>query len=203
MNKSKLVILVGIDGSGKSSLLSHLEKEGYFVSHWRRLAKLSLPEPLNFKNPAEVVQTLRGRRRLEFIWGYISSEWEYLIKPTLESGKNVISDGFFIRFFIKEKIYKRLSTSELLERSPLTGGEFVIMIDAPPQIAFRRKGTLKISPYECFEGPEDFVYFQTLQRGALLNYVEKFPHVVVNGMLAREKLAEEVLKTLRENQIDP
>lgn len=203
MKKGKLVILVGIDGSGKSTLLSYLESRGYFTSHWRKLHNFSLPRPLNFENPGDAVQDLNGQERLDFIWAYIDSEWKYLIKPTLEIGKNVISDGFFIRFFIKEKIYKKLPINELLERSPLTGNEFLIMIDVPPEIAFKRKAILKVSPYECFKNPEDFVYFQTLQRKALLKYIEKLPHIVVNGVLTKEKLANEVLKILNENQIAP
>lgn len=203
MKKGKLVILVGIDGSGKSTLLSYLESKGYFVSHWRRLASFSLPKPLNFKNPAEVVQTLRNQKRLEFIWGYISSEREYLIRPALEVGRNVISDGFFIRFLIKEKIYKKLPIKELLKRSPLSGKEFIIMVDVPPEIALKRKIKRKISPYECFRNPEDFVYFQSLQRKALLKFVKKFPHVVVKGVLSKKELAEEVLLKLKENRIEP
>ena len=203
MKKGRLAILVGIDGSGKSSLLSRLEKEGYFVSHWRKLAKLSLPKSLNFTNPAEMVQTLRGQKRLEFLWGYIDSEWKYLIKPTLESGSNVVSDGFFIRFLAKEKIYQRLSTTEFVKRSPLTGDEFVIMIDVPPKIAFKRKKKLVISPYECLKSPQDFVDFQSLQRKILLELIKKFSHIVVDGRLQKGKLAKRVLLALKENQIEP
>lgn len=203
MKKGKLVILVGIDGSGKSTLLSYLEKKGYFVSHWRKLSSLPLPQRLNFKNPAEVVQTLCDQERLEFIWGYINSEWEYLIKPTLETDRNVISDGLFIRFLVKEKIYKKLPIKELVRRSPLSGNEFIIMVDVPPEIAFNRKTNLKISPYECFRDPQDFVHFQSLQRKALLRFIEKIPHIIVDGMLSKTELAKEVLLKLKEYQIEP
>lgn len=139
IGKGKLVILAGIDGSGKSTLLSSLAEKGYYISHWKKLESLSLPKALNFRNPGEVVQTLDGPGRLEFIWDYINFEWEYLIKPALELGRDVIADRFFIGFFIKEKIYKRLPLDELERRSPLTGGEFIIMIDTPPAVAIKRK----------------------------------------------------------------
>jgi hypothetical protein len=115
----------------------------------------------------------------------------------------VISDGFFIRFFAKEKIYNRLAINELLGRSPLTGNEFVIMVDVSPQLAFRRKVISNISLYECFKTLEDFVYFQTLQRKVLLKCVQKFPHVVVKGALPKGKLAAKVLGILSENKIKP
>jgi len=203
MKKGNLVILVGIDGSGKSTLLANLENKGYFTSHWRKLKGLSLQTPLNFENPGEIVQTLKGQKRLKFIWGYVSSEYDYLIKPALSVGKSVISDGFFIRFLIKEKIYKRLPIRELLKRSPLRGDEFIIMIDVSPKIAYERKIGLEISPYECFKTPEDFVYFQSLQRKFLLDYIKEFPHLVINGELPRNKLARIVLNALKENQIYP
>lgn len=203
MNKGKLVILIGIDGSGKSSLLSTLKKEGYFTSHWRKLKSFSLPKPLNFENPAEEVQELQDQKRLEFIWSYIRAEWEYLIKPTLETGRNVISDGFFIRFYVKERIYKRLPVDELLKYSPLTGQELIIMVDLPPEVAFQRKISQGISVYECFNGPNDFVRFQSFQRKALLEYAKNFPHVIVEGILERKKLAKRVLEILAENRITP
>lgn len=203
IKQGKLTILVGIDGSGKSTLASYLEKRGYFVSHWRKLRTVSLPKPLNFENPAEIVQTLNGQERLDFILAYIKSEWKNLIKPMLKIGKNVISDGFFIRFFIKEKIYKRLAIEKFLIQSPLKGNELIIMIDTPPEIAFKRKAKSKISPYEYFETPQDFVYFQRLQRKFLLEFIKIFPHVIINGMLPKATLIKEVLIKLKENQIEP
>lgn len=203
MKKAKLVILVGIDGSGKSTILSYLEKKGYLVSHWRKLAKLPLSKSLNFRNPAEVVQTLSGKKRFKFLWRYIDSEWKYLIRPALEHGNNIVSDGFFIRFLTKEKIYQKLAVTEFVKRSPLMGKELIIMIDVPPQVALERKKKLIISPYECLKSPDDFIYFQSLQRKILLELIKRFPHVVIDGTLPKEKLAKKVLLVLKENQIEP
>jgi thymidylate kinase len=201
--KGKLVILVGIDGSGKSTIASYLEKKGYFVSYWRKLKSFSLPKPLNFDNPAEVVQSLRGQERLDFILAYVNSEWEYLVKPTLNIGMNVISDGFFIRFFIKEKIYKKLVIEKFLAQSLLKGDELIIMIDTPVEIAFKRKSKSKISPYECFKNPQDFIYFQRIQRKLLLEFIKNFPHVIIDGRLLKAKIAKEVLIKLKENHLEP
>src|SRR3989344_7488653 len=106
MNNARLVILVGVDGSGKTTLLNGLEKYGYKVSHWKRL-KTIIPNKLDYDTPAYEVQKLSGKKRLDFIHKYISFEWKYLIYPSLQEGINVISDGFFIRFLVKEKIYKK------------------------------------------------------------------------------------------------
>ncbi|GEM_PF-4124522 len=205
MRRGNLVILVGIDGSGKSTLLANLENKGYFTSHWRKLKDLPLWPPLNFENPGEVVQTLKGQNRLRFIWRYISAEWKYLIKPKIVAGRNVLSDGFFIRFFAKEKTYRKLPIKELEKRSPLTGSEFVVMIDLPPDIAYERKRDLKISPYEYFETPFDFIKFQSLQRRKILSYIKmkRFPYVVVDGNKHPTQLANEVLKLLEERKIYP
>jgi len=205
MKRGNLVILVGIDGSGKSTLLANLENKGYFTSHWRKLKGLPLQTPLNFENPGEDVQTLTGQKRLRFIWRYISAEWKYLIKPNLIAGRNVISDGFFLRFFAKEKIYRKIPIEELEKRSPLTGSEFVVMIDLPPAIAYERKRGLKISPYEYFRAPSDFIKFQSLQRKEILSYIKikRFPYVVIDGTKPPSQLTNEVLKLLEKRKIFP
>lgn len=202
MKRGRLVILVGIDGSGKSTITSYLEKKGYFVSHWRKLETVPLKKPLNFENPAETVQTLSGQERLDFIWAYISSEWKYLIKPALNNGENVIADGFFVRFFVKEEIYKRLPIEKFLRQSPLKGDELIIMIDLPPEIAFKRRVKSKISPYECLKTPKDFIYFQKLQRKFLLKFIKSFPHIIINGILPKTTLTKEVLMKLKENRVE-
>lgn len=201
MKKGRLVILIGIDGSGKSTLLSYLEKKGYFVSHWKKLSGLPLSKPLNFDNPGELVQNLKGKERLDFLWEDINSEWKNLIKPTLEAGENVVSDGFFIRFVAKEKIYKKLVIDDLLRRSPLEGKEFVVMIDTPPAVALKRKAKMKISPYEFFNRPEDFLEFQSRQRKVLLDCLKGFPHFLVDGTIAPKKLGDLVFKKLKKRQI--
>jgi thymidylate kinase len=203
MKKGSLAVLAGIDGAGKSTVLLRLENDGFFTSHWRKLEKLPQVKNLNFKNPAEVVQTLEGEKRLKFIWSYINLEQKYLIAPTLEAGRNVVSDSFFVKFFVKEQIYKRLNLKEFSKRNPFVGDELFIMIDVPPEIAFQRKTVSKISPYECFRTPQDFIEFQTLQRQNLLTFIKKFPHTILDGTLPENDLIKKVKTILFKNQMRP
>ncbi len=133
----KLIVILGIDGSGKSTVINSLEELGYRVTHWRRLRNII--KDLNFINPAQEVQTLDGEARLKFISKYIESEWKYLIKPYLERGVDVISDGYFVRFYAKEKVYQRLNIKRLKKHLFLPTNVMFILLDTPPVIALERK----------------------------------------------------------------
>ncbi len=181
----KLGILVGIDGSGKSTLVGGLEQNGYKVTHWRKLKQVC-PE-LDFATPAEQVQTLDGEERLKFILNYIQSD--------------VISDGFFARFYAKEKIYKKLNLDDFKGHCPLGGEEIFIMLDAPPNIALERKGINTLSPYEYLTVPDDFVFFQSRQRDELLAFIKDYKFYILDGRNTKEELLNETLDILRSNAI--
>ena len=202
MNKEgRLVILAGIDGSGKSSLLASLEHYGFVVSHWKRLRNVQLAKPLDFETPSQKVQMLSGKDRLVFIANYIKAEWNYLILPRLKQKKNVISDGFFIKFYAKECVYKRLDIDKLLSYSPLTGREFFILIDVPPLVAAERKKGIGVTPYECLHSAEDFILFQGKQRKILLSFIQNFDYVIIDGMQSKGTLLREVLYELKKRSI--
>lgn len=195
----ELSIIVGVDGSGKSTLVSGLEQNGYKTTHWRKLKQVC-PD-LDFTTPAERVQALNGEERLNFILSYIQSEWERLIRPLRESGVDVISDGFFARFYAKESIYKRLNLDDLKKHCPLNGDEIFIMLDTPPGTALERKGLDPISPYEYLSDPSDFAIFQSKQREELLKYIKDYKFYILNGRKTREELLNETIDILRNNAI--
>lgn len=203
MNDGRLVLITGIDGSGKRSVLSELEDMGYEVSHWRRLSGINLKQSLDFINPASYVQTLDGVRRLDFIKGYIKAEWDSLIEPYLVSGKNIVADSFFIKFFAKEQIYKRLVIDDLLKLSPLKGNELVIFIDTPPRIAHQRKKGQTVSEYEYKSSPQDFENFQARLRDNILKFTDTYERTIINGCVDKGAILRKVLQILEYNNILP
>jgi len=197
--RGSLSILVGIDGSGKTTLVNGLEQNGYKTTHWKKLKQIC-PE-LNVKNPAEELQLLDGEERLLFISNYIQSEWNKLIQPLRDDGINVISDSFFAKFYAKEKVYKRLNLDDLKKQCPLNGKEVFIMLDTPTEVAFDRKKIDTITPYECLNGPDDFVSFQSRQRKELLEFVKDYKFYLLNGEKSKEELLNETLNILKDNRI--
>jgi len=195
----RLTILVGIDGSGKSTLVNGLEQNGYETTHWRKLKQIC-PD-LNFTTPAEMVQTLDGEERLVFILNYIQSEWKHLIQPVRESGVDVISDGFFARFYAKESIYKRLNVDNLKRHCPLSGDEIFIMLDTPSSIALERKGLDSLSPYEYLNVPDDFTLFQSRQKEELLTFIKDYQFYILDGKKVKEELLGETIDILKNNVI--
>lgn len=194
--EGRLIILVGIDGSGKSTLVRGLEQNGYKATHWRKLRE-KCPE-LDFTSPAESVQKLDGEERLSFILSYIQSEWRYLIQPLRKRGVDVISDGFFARFYAKEKIYQRMNLDHLRRHCPLDGNAIFIMVDTPPAVALGRKGLDQLSPYEFFRGPEDFVEFQQRQRDELMNFIKGYKYYLLDGNKSKDMLLSETLAILKD-----
>ena len=203
MNRNNLIIICGIDGGGKSNLLKKLEQCGYYTSHWTKLENLDLTEKLNFNNPGNYIQTLVGKDRLNFIKGYVQSEWRYLIQPILQKRVNVIADSFFIKFYCKEQIYNKLSLENLLKTSPLTGNEFIIIIDTPPKIAFLRKQNQKISSYEYYKSQDDFIIFQKKLRINILNFTKGFERVIIDGTEDKNILSNSIRKILIEHNLYP
>lgn len=192
-------ILVGIDGSGKTTLVGGLEQNGYRATHWKKIKQIR-PD-LNFTNPAEEIQSLDNNERLLFILNYIQSEWDGLIQPLRRNGINVISDGFFVKFYAKEMVYKKLDLDDLAKHCPLDKSEIIIMIDTPPEIAYDRKSKDTITPYECLNAPEDFVLFQSRQREELFKFIKDYKFYVLDGRNTKEELLNETLGILSKNAI--
>lgn len=195
--KGKLAVILGIDGCGKSSVVSRLHSEGYSTTHWKKLKKLNIP--LNFTNPGEKIQTLKGEERLNFLKKYIFSEWYYLINPKLKAGLDVIANSFFFKFYAKEIIYKRLSIKQLEKLNPLTGAEIIIFLDTPPAIALERKAKLNLTPYEFLKKPDDFIDFQQKQREVLLANIKNYKHYLIDGLKNKNQIYKAILRILEEN----
>jgi thymidylate kinase len=195
----RLSIVLGIDGSGKSTAMAHLRSHGYAISHWKHLKDAGY-DALNFTNPSEELSVLRGTARLDYIRPYIVGEWE-LVAAELTAGVDVISDGLYVKFYVKERIYDRLDLAALAKLDPLPADTLFVVLDTPPEVAMARKTS--VTPYECFTGPEDFVAFQSLQRQAIFDYVAARPNVVVNGLRDKHAVANDVMAVLQEHGITP
>src|SRR5262249_42490429 len=79
----KLAIVVGIDGAGKSTIIRRLAGIGYATSHWRMLAHLDANLAPLVNNASEVMFSLRGRDRTDFLLKLVKAEWAASIRPLL------------------------------------------------------------------------------------------------------------------------
>jgi thymidylate kinase len=198
---SRVAIIVGIDGAGKSTVIRRLM--GYQTSHYRMLRHVSTEWATRIDGAEVAMSQLRGKERTEFILELVEAEWNTCIAPNLVAGRDVVCDGFYLRPLVKEMVFGDGDVDAVLNASPLTGDELVVMIDTPVELAVRRKHAHEISRYECFTSPADFADFQTRQQEQLLNVLTAWNHVIVDGTQNEDVVAREVLRTLEQEGILP
>jgi thymidylate kinase len=203
MRNSKLAIIVGIDGAGKSTVVRRLCGLGYQTSHWRRLRDVSDEWADRVDNAVATMSELRGRERTAFILDLVEGEWNACILPHLIANRDVVCDGFYLRSLAKELVFGDGDVDAVLRSSPLAGDELVVLIDVPVDVAERRKRGEEISAYECFASPTDFLEFQARQREQLLTIANAWNHVVVDGTGREELVTSAVAGILQTHGVLP
>lgn len=174
----RFIVLVGIDGSGKTSLLSSLGTPRLITSSWRDLRNHELPAVMAPEAPTAIKNRLTAVPRAMFIGGHIVAQYEYLVRPQLALGRDVLLDSYWYKVAAKEHILGRLhpSLSELCELLPVP--DAVIVLETDPGVAFTRKRG-RPAPYEYFQRPveEDFHRFQSCLRDRLDDALAGHPAV--------------------------
>jgi len=191
----KLIVIEGIDGSGKSTLSKHLketlEKNGFSV--------LLTKEPTD----GEYGKILRERIKKgnltpeEELELFIKDREEHVrkeINPALRQGKIVICD----RYFISNMAYqgaRGLDYREILKKNsgfPLP--DLVIFLDISPELALSRKHLLL--PH--FENTE----FLKRVREIYLKVLPLYSHIIIDASLSPKKVAKlaekEILRVTHE-----
>ena len=108
--KGKLIVIMGIDGSGKTTLVGNLEECGCDVDNWKCM---SIFDNSVFTKELEEVAKRQGKTRREcfskdlrsIIWrsDLINNVYQYVV-PELENGNTVILD----RYTLCNKVYSNL-----------------------------------------------------------------------------------------------
>lgn len=167
----RLLVLTGIDGSGKSTTLSLLARENpdwevgtYDPEAWVSSQALPHLEWMLKRDPREVVGHLPPVARASFLGHMILCHWDAWLRPRLESGATVLMDSFFFRFWARERAWagEPELLANMLRNLPRVDG--AVLLDVRPEIAAARKGGF--DPNET-GGPKDgdgarsaFVRFQ-------------------------------------------
>lgn len=154
------VVIVGIDGSGKTSLVNRLKQQGFEPRTWRDLQQIPEAAHLAPPRPTLVRSILSPLPRAIFVGGHFVAEYEYLIRPRLENGQSVLFDSYYFKGLGKETIYKVVHPVFFEICRALPKPDVVFYLDVDPVIAFCRKK--RLSPYEYLVSPteDDFVAFQ-------------------------------------------
>ncbi len=174
----RFLVLVGIDGSGKTSLLSALADLGMLTGSWRDLRDHDLPQAMAPDAPTQIKTRLNPMPRTMFVGGHLVAQYEYLVRPAVEAGTDILLDSYWYKVLAKERLLGRLhpSLTELCRALPVP--DAVVFLDVDPRVALRRKGG-RVTAYECLGAPgdESFLRFQTLLRQEIMADLASVPQV--------------------------
>ena len=205
INVQPFVVLCGLDGSGKTTVLNKLTKvyNEILVTHW---GDLNIRNDQNQKewfqigdNPAKYVQTLSPIQRSLYLSSMVWNSYENLIQPALyKPNKFVISDSYFYKIWAKEKVYNLCDPIfyELCLKLPRP--QKIIFLDVKPEESYKRK--TEISEYETNGSSyKDYINFQSHVRYEILNILSNINNnnivfIDANGTL--DSTYNNVLKTL-------
>lgn len=177
-----LIVVEGIDGSGKSSVVSYLkdklEKEGYDV--------------VTFKEPTkEIPDDLSSDEELEFFLRDREENVKLNVLPALEKGRVVILDRFYLSTVAYQSATRRKVNVEEIKKRAGVRPDLTIFLDVDPKVAMERiKRRGKTSRFENLAFLEEVrrIYLENLDDSAVvLDANAPFDVVCKN--------AEEVVKT--------
>lgn len=193
------LVLLGIDGSGKSTLLSELRTAGVATVSWHDLRSHEVPAMLAPDAPTSIKARLTPQARAMFVGGHLVAQYEYLVRPSIESGTTTLLDSYYYKLLAKERLLGFAHPSLEMLCAELPQPDHVIYISVDPEESLRRKRGV-ISPYEHFPstGPSSYVEFQRALGAAMLASLEHIPHVVLDGSLARAELTKLAMISIRE-----
>ena len=159
--KGKLIAIMGIDGSGKTTLVGNLQKCGSGIENWKCM---SIFDNSIFTEELEMVARQQGKTRREcfskelrsITWrsDLINNVFRYVI-PELEKGSTIILD----RYTLCNKVYSSLEKSGLryMDRilEVLPRPDLGIYLDVDIDVALRRinkRNGKERAPYEKKRG---------------------------------------------------
>jgi len=191
--EGKLIAIMGIDGSGKTTLVGNLQKCGSGIENWKCM---SIFDNSIFTEELEMVARQQGKTRREcFSKGLRSITWRsdlinnvfrYVI-PELEKGSTIILD----RYTLCNKVYSNLERSglgymdKILEVLP--SPDLGIYLDVDIDVALRRinKRTGK---------KEGLIDLERKYKKLMLQ--EGYPIVEINANLSEKEVTRSALDAI-------
>jgi thymidylate kinase len=203
MARGRFVVVLGIDGSGKSSLMAWLGARGLTVVDWTSVLEIpdlqllyaDVARGIAFKKTREMIAP--NTRSFEFLL-FFSAQWEYLIERPLAEGRDVVVDSYYYKQLAKDESFGFVNDALRRGLPALPDPDHVVFLDIPLDVAYRRKGG-HVSFTEVIGAP-DFAGFCRLQdqlSERMRGYTSHLPTTRLSSLdTPPAALAEELLRLL-------
>lgn len=196
-DRGHFIVLIGIDGSGKSTLLRALADAGVHTTSWHDLRSHDVPAMLAPNAPTEIKARLTPLSRSMFIGGHLVAQYEYLVRPALDLGQDVVLDSYYFKLLAKERLlgFAQPALESLCLELPQP--DALILIDTPPELSWSRKAG-ELSSYEHFGAPtrSNYLAFQEGIDAALRDAAHTLPSAVLDGRQLPSALLADALEAI-------
>jgi thymidylate kinase len=187
------LVLVGIDGSGKSTALDQLSRPGLVVRRWQDLRSHEVAASLAPDAPTDIKNRATPLARAMFIGGHLVAQYEYLVRPQLEASSSVLLDSYYYKLVAKERLFGVADPSleRLCRELPQPDG--VVLLEVPAATSYGRKAG-KLSPYE-YRGEAtrgSYIAFQELLAASLRKQLRSVRHERVDAAAPADVVLERV-----------
>lgn len=202
MGEPLFVVVLGIDGAGKTAALRFLETYNLSVFTWRMV--FELPEfYLHYKLPRtlsnrDLRSLLKPRTRAFGFLQFFSAEYEHLVAPALESGKTAVVDSYYYKQLAREELIGKSHPVVIRALQLLPPPDVVFYLHVDPRTAFRRKE--RISKNEVGGNAlteEAFCRFQTEVDRKLREYIAGYSIIEIDAETMHPKaIADLIIRNL-------
>ncbi|CUX55204.1 thymidylate kinase [Clostridium sp. C105KSO15] len=157
---SKLIIIEGIDGSGKTTIAQELSRTLKGRSIYLDKKSIDASTPFQRSFMSKIKQILWESSLEDPIseideeaWLYLHILWYHLVqenvlKPKIDQYDYIIMDGWYYKFLARHIVNKKIDVSLAKELSlRLVSGDMVFLLEVDPEVCYERKKSVK--PSEC------------------------------------------------------
>lgn len=180
MENKQFVVVCGIDGSGKTTLIDALEKENknWKFTNWKKFSKVFDKSYDNEDTSIpQFIEGLSSFTRSALFLYIFGLQLDKIILPSLQKGETIISDSYWYKFVAKMELTRHGERELLNSCKSLLKPDKIIFIDTSPENAFQRKQSFNF--YETNGDKNNFINFQTEIRNKILTYISYSENVLV------------------------
>jgi len=207
----RFIVVTGIDGCGKTTLLANLARRrpdwafgSYQPADWLPHSELPHWEWALRTHPKLIFNTLAPHSRAALFLSLVMAHWEYWIAPRLRSGRVVVMDSYYYRFYSKERVAGVVPNYFFKSLETLPKPRLILLLDLTPEEALLRKSELDAHEVDTEPTGAAFLRFQSAVRSHLYQCTQTGDAIVdvLDAGLSPDELADLALSRIERHLLE-